>query len=259
MAAMSTPSTGTNDVNGRLRTGLWRAIWVALALLFVVSAAGFGYWLGGRHAMHGRELADRGPAPVFRSLRNQLGQRVDSSQFAGKVQVVTFLFPYCTSECPLIALHLVGLENDLRMAGLADRVQIVAFNVDPAHTGPVQASAFLREYGWNPQDLHWQFLTGTPQQTARIVREGYHVDYEQVSFAEEAADQASQRANGDYVPQPQVANPLAAKVNPDYDIAHDNMLVLVDPHGQMRWFSTDADTTSPSHLLRLIQGLLAPH
>lgn len=254
MVAMSVPPPGSD---GSVRVGLWRDTWTLLALLFVVAAAGFGYWLGGRHAAHVHQLADLGRAPTFHGFSNQLGQPVASTQFSGKVQVVTFLFPYCTSECPLIALHLVGLENDLRMAGMANRVQILAFNVDPVHTGPRQASAFLREYGWTPTDLRWQFLTGTPAQTARVVRQGYHVDYEQVSFADEVADQASERAHGDYVPQPQVANPLATKVNPDYDVAHDNMLVLVGPHGHMRWFSDEADTTSPARLLRRIRSLLA--
>ncbi|MEJ2436356.1 MAG: SCO family protein [Pseudolabrys sp.] len=53
------------------------------------------------------KLADLGPAPQY-TLTNQLGQTVSSKRFAGKVQVVTFLFPYCTTYCPLIAAHLMG-------------------------------------------------------------------------------------------------------------------------------------------------------
>ena len=91
------------------------------------------------------------------------------------MQLVAFLFPYCTGFCPLIALHLVGLETALRGTGLANEVQFVAFNVDPKHTGPKQAAAFLTEYGWNPHDLRFQFLTGSPEATRRVVRGGYHV------------------------------------------------------------------------------------
>jgi len=114
----------------------------------------------------------------------------------------------------------------------------------------------MREYGWNPADLRWQFLSSTPAATRRVVRQGYHVDYQQVSFAQEAADAAMQKAAGDYVPQPRVANALAAKAKPDYDVAHNDMLVLVGTHGHLRWLSADADSISDVHLVNLIRRLL---
>lgn len=244
--------------NAMRRAGRARVAWTMATPLIVLLALGFGFWLGRQQAPRAETLPMLGRAPPFRDFRNQLGQPVDSAQFAGKLQVVTFLDPYCSSDCPLIALHLVGLENDLRLAKLQHRVQIVAFNVDPWHTGPAQAAAFMREYGWNPADLRWQFLSSTPAATRRVVRQGYHVDYEQVSFAQEAADAAMQKAEGDYVPQPQVANALAAKAKPDYDVVHNDMLVLVGPRGQVRWLSGDADSVGDVHLLNLIRGLLQP-
>jgi len=51
-------------------------------------------------------------APSY-TMTNQLGEAVSSSGFAGKIQVVSFLFPYCTTMCPLIAAH--------RTAGAAPR------------------------------------------------------------------------------------------------------------------------------------------
>ena len=244
-----------NDLD-KASAGAARAAWIVAAPLIVLIALGFGFWLGRQHAPRAETLPTLGRAPPFRDFRDQLGQPVASAQFAGKLQVVTFLDPYCTSDCPLIALHLVGLENDLRLAKLRHRVQIIAFNVDPWHTGPTQAAAFQREYGWNPADLRWQFLSSTPAATRRVVRQGYHVDYQQVSFAQEAADAAMQKAAGDYVPQPRVANALAAKAKPDYDVAHNDMLVLVGTHGHLRWLSADADSISDVHLVNLIRRLL---
>jgi Uncharacterized protein SCO1/SenC/PrrC, involved in biogenesis of respiratory and photosynthetic systems len=229
-----------------------------MTFALVLAAVAFGWWIGQQGQVAGRPnaLRDFGPAPQFSGFRNQLGQKVDSSAFAGKVQLVTFLFPYCTGFCPLIALHLVGLETELRSAGLANQVQLLAFNVDPTHTGPKQAAAFLKEYGWDPKDLRFQFLTGSAAATSRVVRDGYHVYYQQVSDTAEDADEKSEKANGSYIPQPTVANPLAAKVKPDYDVAHNDSLALVGPHGHLRWINTEADRLTNHHLIELIRDAL---
>ena len=46
--------------------------------------------------------AGYGPAPSF-TLTDQTGHAIASTHFRGKVQVVSFLFPYCTTDCPLLA------------------------------------------------------------------------------------------------------------------------------------------------------------
>ncbi|HKJ08766.1 MAG TPA: SCO family protein [Gammaproteobacteria bacterium] len=195
-----------------------------------------------------------GTAPSYRGLTNQLGNKVSSDQFRGKVRVVTFLFPYCTTYCPLIAAHLVGFENLLRSSGLQNRVQIVAFDVDPADTGPKQMRAFLKEYGWNPSNLHWQYLTGKPATIKHVVRDGYHIDYRKVSLKQEA-----QETGPEQTPQPTVVNPLAQKVKPDYDISHNDGLIIVDRQGRIRKIYDQADTVSIRQLLHTIKPLLKEH
>ena len=193
-----------------------------------------------------------GPAPAFRGLTNQLGESVGSSRFDGKVQVVTFLFPYCTTYCPLIAAHLAGLESTLKLARLQDKVEIVAYNVDPAGAGPAQMRAFLKEYGWNPKDPGLQFLTGTPQQIHRVVGAGYHVDYEKVP------DGADPGGGPELTPQPEVVNELAAQANVKYDIVHNDALEIVDPQGRIRKLYSQADVVSTARLLSAIKSLLPP-
>jgi len=197
-----------------------------------------------------------GRAPVYRDLINQLGQPVSSSQFKGKIRVVTFLFPYCTTYCPLTAAHLVGFENLLRTAGLQNRVQIVAFDVDPAGTGPGQMRAFLKEYGWDPKDLHWQYLTGAPKAIRHVVTGGYHIAYTKTSD-----DDGDQPRGPEETPQPTVVNPLARKAHVDYDITHNDALVIVDARGRIRKVYDQADTVSGQQLLAAIHPLLhdAPH
>lgn len=228
-----------------------------LAVLVVALGLGFGagYWVFSAGESGQARLPVIGKAPAY-TLTNQLGQKVSSSTFAGKVQVVTFLFPYCTDYCPLIAAHLVGLEQALKAAGLAERVQLVAFNVDPAHTGPQVMAGFMRQYGWDPRDTHWQYLTGTPGEVRQVVTGGFHIDYEQVpeSLADAQAEKAEKQ--GLYNPPPEVSNALAAAARPDYDVTHNDSLILVDPQGRVRRVYAEADRVRDSDLIADISALL---
>lgn len=229
----------------RARPWLW-----LLALAAAIPFVGIGgYFLGRRDGAASRAtLPVIANAPAYR-LTNQLGQNVASHDFHGKVQLVTFLFPYCTTLCPLIAAHLATLETmDLRPAGLADKVQIVSFDVDPEGTGPKQMREFLSQYGWDPKDTHWQYLTGSPQDIQRVVQKGFSVWYQRV------ADSDSDAANP---MQPEVANKLADQAHVNYDIVHNDVLEIVDQQGRIRKIYDDADTISPSDLAQQIETLLA--
>ncbi|HVC10601.1 MAG TPA: SCO family protein [Burkholderiales bacterium] len=224
---------------------------VALACVSLVVGAAAGWQLAiSARAEH--MLPALGRAPEYHGLTDQLGRTVDSTRFRGKVQVVTFLFPYCTTYCPLIAAHLIGLEQLLALAGLQDRVALVAFNVDPAGTGPAQMRAFLKEYGWNPHDTHWEYLTGAPQAIRRVVTQGYHVAYQKVS------DSAAGARGPAMTPQPEVINALAAETNVGYDIVHNDAVDIVDPQGRIREVYTQADVVSNGRMLGVIKALLRP-
>ncbi|HQU15723.1 MAG: hypothetical protein B7Z66_02890 [Chromatiales bacterium 21-64-14] len=234
-----------------------RGLWVLVIGVALAASAAIGWWTGHAGTAHtaAAELPSYGPAPQYQFV-DQLGHTVHSGQFRGKVQIVTFLFPYCTTYCPLIAAHLAGFENTLRAAGLRDQVELIAFNVAPRTTGPRQMRAFLREYGWDPQDLHWQFLTGPAKQVRRVVTGGFHIAYQRVSLAEEARNAKSERAHGAWFPQPVVENPLAERAKPDYDVSHNDALEIVGPDGNIRKVFTQADRVSDPQLLRIVQSLL---
>ena len=162
----------------------------------------------------------------------------------------------------MIAAHLVGFENLLAATPLAGRVEVVAFDVDPGGTGPRQMRAFLREYGWNPADPRWQYLTGRPTQIRRIVTGGYHVNYQKVQdsapgggTSAPASTPALAAAGTD--PQPIVANPLAQRADVDYDITHEDVMMIVDPQGRVRRIYDQADAVGAERLLREVRSVLA--
>jgi cytochrome oxidase Cu insertion factor (SCO1/SenC/PrrC family) len=232
----------------------WRRLLWALAIGAMIPIAGLdGFFLGQRReAIGNTTLPVLGRAPDYR-MTNQLGETVLSSNLRGKIQLVTFLFPYCTTLCPLITAHLVNLENlGLRANGIEDKVEIVSFDVDPSHTGPLQMRAFLSQYGWNPQDPHWQYLTGPPADVRRVVQNGFGVWYKRVGLASEA-----QAIGSAPVEQPEVVNKLAEQAHVDYDIVHNNVLEIVDQQGRLRKIYDNADTVSWTDLLNIVQSLIS--
>jgi len=244
--------------------------WCGLAVLLV--AAGFAVgWIyhspapapvpprdespGPRTAGEPPPLPVLGQVPDY-TLTDQLGRTVSSASFQGKVRVVTFLFPYCSGYCPLIAHNLLTLERALRTGGMSDRVQLVAFDVDPEGTGPDQLRTFQQQYGWDPHDTRWEFLTGAPDEIRRIVTGAYGVDYRKVSDEGEAAAAADSTA-GDVVPEPEVRNDLAAAADVDYDIIHNDLLAVVDTRGRIRQTFGEADRITDDQVVAVIRRLLA--
>ncbi|MEJ2080233.1 MAG: SCO family protein [Acidobacteriota bacterium] len=231
---------------------------VSLILSMLIVGVIIGFAAGRRPypaAPAREELPKLGSVPDY-TLTDQLGRQVSSSAFDGKVRIVAFLFPYCTGYCPLIAHNFVSLERVLKAAGLADQVQIIAFDVDPENTGPTQMRTFQAQYGWNPDDTHWEFLSGSPDEIRRIVTDAYHISYQKVSNASEELEIEKEKQKGIYVPEPVVSNRMAAEANVDYDIVHNDALVMVDPQGHIRKYFDDANRVSNDQIMDVVYQLL---
>ena len=113
------------------------------------------------------------PAKDFR-LTDQNGRTVTPATLRGKVVLLTFLDPVCTSACPLIA-------QEFRAAGQllgpsASRVELVAIAANPVFYQRVYTEAFTRQEGLS-QVPNWQFLTGSFA-TLRQVWADYGIDSE---------------------------------------------------------------------------------
>lgn len=225
--------------------------------LILLAAVGFaaGWFL------HPKTKKER-PLPVLGQtldyvLTNQMGQAISSGSFHGKVRVVAFLFTYCRGYCPLIAHNFMTLEHVLKVSDMADQVQLITFNVDPENTGPAQMKAFQKQYGWDPNNLHWQFLTGSPEEIHHIVTDGYHVYFKKVVDADDdKGTDHSKVEEEDSIPEPVVANKLADEASVDYDIVHNDVVVIVDTQGRIRKIFDDADRVSDEQIMNIIYQLL---
>jgi len=103
-------------------------------------------------------------APPF-SLTDQHGRDVTLASLRGKVVLLTFLDPVCTTDCPLEA-------QEFRQAGQllgADdrRVELVAIVANPVDYQLGYTQAFDRQEGLDGVP-NWLYLTGSPAQLAQV-------------------------------------------------------------------------------------------
>jgi cytochrome oxidase Cu insertion factor (SCO1/SenC/PrrC family) len=105
-------------------------------------------------------------APAF-SLTDQEGHQVSLASLRGKVVLLTFLDPVCTSDCPLIAQEF--RDADQLLGASAHRVELVAIVANPLYRTVAYTRAFDRQEGLSGVP-NWLFLTGSLAQLQQAWR-----------------------------------------------------------------------------------------
>jgi cytochrome oxidase Cu insertion factor (SCO1/SenC/PrrC family) len=104
------------------------------------------------------------PAKNFQ-LTDQHGRTVTLASLRGKVVLLTFLDPVCTSDCPLIAQEFRAAGQ---LLGAASRkVELVAVVANPVYHQVADTQAFDRQEHLN-QVPNWLYLTGTVPQLQQV-------------------------------------------------------------------------------------------
>ena len=104
------------------------------------------------------------PAPGFQ-LTDQNGQPVSLADLHGKVVLMTFLDPVCTTDCPIIGAE---MKETGALLGPADKdVELVAVVANPTYRSAAFTQAFDREEGLNTVP-NWLYLTGSLSQLSRV-------------------------------------------------------------------------------------------
>jgi cytochrome oxidase Cu insertion factor (SCO1/SenC/PrrC family) len=128
-------------------------------------------------------------APAF-SLVDQHGKPVTLASLRGKVVLLTFLDPVCTSDCPLEAQE---FREAGQLLGAADRrVELVAIVANPVDHQVAYTQAFDRQEGLTGVP-NWLYLTGSLAQlqqvwkaygiAAQILPAGAMIGHSEVAFA----------------------------------------------------------------------------
>jgi cytochrome oxidase Cu insertion factor (SCO1/SenC/PrrC family) len=104
-------------------------------------------------------------APNF-VLEDQFGHRISLRSFRGKVVLLSFDDPVCTTICPLTTTAMVQAKRMLGAAGA--RVELLGIGANPEAT----AVKWVRDYSRVHHMLHdWHFLTGSLPQLKRVWNE----------------------------------------------------------------------------------------
>ncbi len=103
-------------------------------------------------------------------LTDQHGRQVSLASLRGKVILMTFLDPVCTSDCPLIAQEF--RQADQVLGASSSQVALVAIVANPLYRSQAYTQAFDR------QELltglpNWYFLTGSEQQLSQAWKDYY--------------------------------------------------------------------------------------
>jgi cytochrome oxidase Cu insertion factor (SCO1/SenC/PrrC family) len=107
------------------------------------------------------------PAKNFQ-LTDQYGRAVTLAGLRGKVVLLTFLDPVCTSDCPLIAQEFRAAGQ---LLGAASRkVELVAVVTNPIYHQVADTQAFDRQEHLN-QVPNWLYLTGSVPQLQPVWKE----------------------------------------------------------------------------------------
>ena len=105
-----------------------------------------------------------GVAPGF-TLTDQFGKRVSLASLHGKVVVLSFNDPQCTTICPLTTTALLHAKELLGPA--ASRVELLGVGANPEATQVKWVRAYSRAHGLTHK---WRFLTGSLPELKRVWR-----------------------------------------------------------------------------------------
>lgn len=97
--------------------------------------------------------------------QSETGQPVKLTEFAGKTQVVAFVYTHCISMCPLIVTDLKKIEKSLARAEL-NNTEFLLISLDPEKDTPDTKRAFMKEH--KLAHNKWHFLSGSEADTREL-------------------------------------------------------------------------------------------
>ena len=115
-------------------------------------------------AIAGNSTALDVPAPGFQ-LTDQNGQAVSLASLRGKVVLMTFLDPVCTTDCPIIGQEFK--EAGVLLGSADSKVELVAIVANPTYRAVTFTQAFDRQEGLNTVP-NWLYLTGSLSQLGQV-------------------------------------------------------------------------------------------
>jgi len=138
------------------------------------------------------------------TLTDTTGRQVSLASLHGKLVLLTFLDPVCTSDCPLIAQEF--RQADEQLGAQSRNVEMVAIAANPVYYTTAYTKAFNRQEGMAGL-ANWHFLTGSLAQLRQawraygiedeILPAGGMIGHTEVAFAIDASGHTRDEMNFD--------------------------------------------------------------
>jgi cytochrome oxidase Cu insertion factor (SCO1/SenC/PrrC family) len=161
-------------------------------------------------AIDGNAAPENFPAPGF-TLTDQHGSQISLASLRGKVVLLTFLDPVCTSDCPMIAQEF--RYSDQVLGAQAKNVELVAVVANPVYHSLAYTRAFDDQEGMSALP-NWLYLTGSVPElqqvwkhygvAAEIIPAGGMILHNDVAFVIDG--RGHERAELDFDPGPATAS-----------------------------------------------------
>ena len=156
-------------------------------------------------------------APAF-TLTDQRGSPVSLASLRGKVVLLTFLDPVCTSDCPLIAQEF--RQADQILGSQARKVELVAIVANPVYYSVSYTRAFDQQEGMAGL-ANWLYLTGSLPQlqqawkqysiAAQVLAAGGMIAHNDIAYVIDASGRT--RAELNFDPGPGTASSKSSFAN----------------------------------------------
>lgn len=132
--------------------------------------------------------------------RDQQGKQLTLSDLAGRPRLISFVYTYCEHTCPTIIARLQHITDPLE-GPVAEELQVTLVSLDPERDTPARLEAYMAEQGLDERG--WLMLHGDPDEVLGF------------------------------------AAMLGVRYRPmgESDIAHSNMITLLDANGVVRYQS----------------------
>jgi cytochrome oxidase Cu insertion factor (SCO1/SenC/PrrC family) len=161
-----------SDLRGRLTSASAQSLAVASAIVVIlIGAAPMAAAATNRtadpilaEAIAGSSAPLNISAPGFQ-LTDQNGRSVSLASLRGKVVLMTFLDPVCTTDCPIIGAEF--RQAGVLLGSANKNVELVAVVANPTYRSIAATQAFDAEEGLTSVP-NWLFLTGPLDQLKRI-------------------------------------------------------------------------------------------
>jgi protein SCO1/2 len=160
-------------------------------------------------------------------LVKQDGRPLTLASLQGKTVVLAPLLTMCQETCPMTTANMHRAAQAVQRAGHGDQVVFLELTVDPQRDTVRRIHAYAGLYGALPD---WQLATGQPGAVAAVWK---------------ALGVSTDKTK----PEDTVRDWMTGKlVHHSYDVHHQDVVMIIDPSGHLRWITIGHPDARGTHL-----------